>query len=77
MVDLGQDCRNNDNGPEPEVGSWVIASYGWCPDRVAWRRYSNGWDYWVDRHGCRHSWSELVDPIDCLPPSEWREPEDA
>lgn len=55
------------NGPEPDDGSWVIAAYADCPTRVYWQRRG---PVWVDTHGCRHPWSELVEPIDCLEPAD-------
>lgn len=52
---------------QPADGEWVIASFSNCPDRFYWQREG---DVWVDQHGCRRTWDQLVDPIDSLEP-EW------
>lgn len=60
---------NDDNGPEPGEGSWVVASVGDCPDRVMWKRRGGEW---VDVHGCRHGWGELVSPVGLTDPQRGR-----
>lgn len=53
------------NGPEPGDGSWVVAATGNCPDRLHWQRRG---DRWLDAHGCRREWDQLVEPVDALEP---------
>lgn len=61
-------CMTATNGPEPEIGSWVMASYSDCPTRLFWERRASG--LWIDKHGCVRSWDDLIDPIDCFSPDE-------
>lgn len=64
----------NKNGPEPPIGSWVIASIRDCSDRYFFQHIA-AYDgtkgrHWFDQHGCVVTWDELIDPIDTLPPTE-------
>jgi hypothetical protein len=50
-----------ENGPEPEEGTWVVASLQFgCPDRLMWQHVGGDW---VDEHGCRRPWAELSEPV--------------
>lgn len=67
VVRWSREMSKSRNGPEPTIGSWVIASISDCPDRYRFVRTSEGW---FDEHPCKRTWEELVDPIDALPPED-------